>query len=213
MNIDFKKLKLKDMYKWPMMMQAIAGTVLTGLLLVLGFFFIILDKYSEYDTVQGEEVKLKTEFVEKTKQSVNLLLYKEQLVEITNASDALLKQLPNKSEVEKLLIDINQSGVSRGLKFELFKPNSEKMTEYYAELPIAITVSGTYDSIGSFASDVSQLSRVVILNEINLQNNPDGTLSMSGIAKTFRYLDQDEIDKQKAEKRSKLKAGKMGETK
>lgn len=211
-KINIKSLNPKEIYRWPFGAQCLAGVVLGVFILILGILLLIMDQYSELGDAKDKEEKLKTEFVDKTKQAVNLQLYKQQLVEITQASDALLKQLPNRSEVEKLLIDINQAGIGRGLQFELFKPNPEKTTEYYVELPISIKVNGSYDAVGNFAADVSQLSRVVIIKDMNIANNPagTGTLSMSATAQTFRYLDQDEIEKQKAEKRALMKKNKAG---
>ncbi len=106
--------------------------------------------------------------------------------------------MPNKTEVEKLLVDINQAGVSRGLKFELFRPNPETLTQYYAELPIDIRVTGTYEAIGEFASDLSQLSRVVILRDMKISKANNENLTMTARAQTFRYLDNEEIERRKA---------------
>lgn len=208
-KFSYKDLKPKDIYKWPLKAQVIMGLLLSVIIFLLSFYFVLLDQYSDLDIERGKEEKLKIDFIDKTKQAVNLQLYKQQLVEISQASDALLKQLPNKSEVEKLLIDINQSGIGHGLQFELFRPNIEKVSEYYAELPISIKIKGSYDAIGKFASDISQLSRVVILKEIDIGTLPSTEnnvlLTMSATAQTFRYLDQEEIEKQKIEKRLKNK--------
>lgn len=207
-KIDFSELQDKitslnprEMYNWPLWAVSVVGGVLFLILSCLGTYLLVSDKYDEYEQAKAKEETLKVEFTEKTKQSVNLELYKKQLVDITQASDELLKQLPNKSEVEKLLIYINQAGVSRGLKFDYFKPNAEKLYEFYADLPIAIKVNGSYDSIGNFAADISQLSRVVLLKDIALTTSKEGIVSMEANAKTFRYLDQEELDKQKAEKK------------
>lgn len=209
-KINIKNLNPKEIYRWPFAAQCLAGVILGIVILIIGILFFIMDQYSELGDAKDKEEKLKLEFVDKSKQAVNLPLYKQQLVEITQASDVLLKQLPNRSEVEKLLIDINQAGIGRGLQFELFKPNAEKTSEYYVELPISIKLNGTYDAIGNFAADVSQLSRVVIIKDMNITNNNSGTLTMSATAQTFRYLDQEEIEKQKAEKRALMKKNKAG---
>lgn len=197
-------LNPKEMYNWPLWVNISVGVIVFILVSLLGVFILVSDKYDEYTEAQAKEETLKEEYIDKTKQSVNLDLYKKQLVEITQASDELLKQLPNRSEVEKLLIYINQAGVSRGLKFELFRPNQEKLYEFYAELPISIKVTGSYDALGSFADDISQLSRVVLLKDIAITTNKEN-LTMEATAKTFRYLDQDELDKQKAEKKKAAK--------
>lgn len=197
-------LNPKEMYNWPLWVNVAMGIIVFLLVSFLGLFFVVSDKYDEYTQAELTEETLKEEYIDKTKQSVNLDLYKKQLVDITQASDELLKQLPNRSEVEKLLIYINQAGVSRGLKFELFKPNQEKLYEFYAELPISIRVTGSYQALGSFADDISQLSRVVLLKDIAITTNKDN-LTMEATAKTFRYLDQEELELQKAEKKKAAK--------
>ena len=158
---------------------------------------------------QDEEVKLKQSYAEKKAKAVNLELYVQQLREIEQSFGALLKQLPNKSEMDALLTDINQAGLGRGLQFELFRPASqERIADFYAELPISIRVTGTYHDMGAFASDVAQLPRIVTLNDIGIVNDK-GTLTMETTAKTFRYLDEEEVAKQrKAAKDAKDKAKK-----
>jgi len=149
------------------------------------------------DTAQNEEAKLRVSYSEKKAKAVNLELYVQQLKEIEQAFGALLKQLPNKSEMDALLTDINQAGLGRGLQFELFRPATrERIAEFYAELPITVRVTGTYHDMGAFASDVAQLPRIVTLNDIGITNDK-GTLVMDATAKTFRYLDEDEIAKQR----------------
>ncbi len=146
---------------------------------------------------QDEEAKLRVSYSEKKAKAVNLELYVQQLKEIEQAFGALLKQLPNKSEMDALLTDINQAGLGRGLQFELFRPATrERIAEFYAELPITVKVTGTYHDMGAFASDVAQLPRIVTLNDIGIVNDK-GTLVMDATAKTFRYLDEDEIAKQR----------------
>ncbi len=128
---------------------------------------------------------------------MNFDLYVQQLREIEDSFGALLKQLPNKSEMDALLTDINQAGLGRGLQFDLFRPASqEKVAEFYAELPINIRITGNYHDMGAFASDVAQLPRIVTLNDVVI-NNEKGVLSMEAQAKTFRYLDEEEVAKQR----------------
>jgi len=130
---------------------------------------------------------------------VNLDVLRAQLREIETSFGTLLKQLPNKSQMEALLVDINQAGLGRGLQFELFKPaQSETQREFYAELPISIKLTGNYHDMGAFASDIGQLPRIVTLNDIALNVGKDGTLTMDTTAKTFRYLDDDELSAQRA---------------
>jgi type IV pilus assembly protein PilO len=163
----------------------------------------------ELDAGRNEEVQLKEQYKLKKGQAINLDLYREQLREINTTFGALLKQLPNKSQMESLVVEINQAGLGRGLQFELFKPaQQETMKEFYAELPINLKIVGTYHDIGAFATDVGQLSRIVTLNDIALQVAKDGTLVMDTVAKTFRYLDEDELAAQKRAKEAAAKATK-----
>jgi type IV pilus assembly protein PilO len=135
---------------------------------------------------------------------VNLEAYKQQRVEIEQAFGALLKQLPNKSEMDALLIDINQAGLGRGLAFELFRPaEKENFTEFYAELPVNIKVTGNYHDLGAFASDVAKMPRIVLLTDLKIDPPKDGTLTMEAVAKTYRYLDEEEIAKQRAGQKGK----------
>lgn len=192
-------LNPREIHNWPLWANVFIGSVLFIVLVAAGTGLHLMDEYDRLGTEQAKEEKLKQDFLAKKKQAINLDLYKKQLEEVTAASDILLKQLPNKSEMDKLLVDINQAAISKGLQIELFKPGNEKIYEFYAELPISIKVNGTYQTIGEFASDVSNLSRVVLFNDIALSKK-DQLVSMEVTAKTFRYLDQDELDKQKAEK-------------
>ncbi len=152
-------------------------------------------------------------------QAINLVAYRAQMVEIEKTFGALLRQLPDKSQIDGLLTDINQAGLSRGLEFELFKPGKETQAEFYAEMPIAIKVLGNYHDLGAFATDISRLSRIVTLGDLNIQTLPppkdakpsqvSSVLVMEAVAKTYRYLDAEEVAaKQKAEKEAKAKANK-----
>ncbi len=151
--------------------------------------------------VPDQEVKLKDQYKDKMQLAVNLDLYRQQLREIDNSFGALLKQLPNKSQMDALLVDINQAGLGRGLQFDLFKPApQETMKDFYAELPINIRVTGSYHDMGQFASDIAQLSRIVTLNDIAIapgSGKDSSVLVMDTVAKTFRYLDEEEVAKQK----------------
>jgi type IV pilus assembly protein PilO len=172
---------------------------------VAGFFVLNQGQIEELEAGQEKERKLKDDYVNKKKQAINLDLHRQQLREIDTQFGALLKQLPNKSQMDALLVDINQAGLGRGLQFELFKPaGAEMRREFYAELPIDVKVTGTYHDMGAFASDVGQLSRIVTLKDVNIQSSKDGMLTMDAIARTFRYLDDDEL----AEQRKAAKKGK-----
>jgi type IV pilus assembly protein PilO len=206
---DIRRLNLRDAGNWPLLPKVVVLGVLFLLIVVAGAFFDWRDQLEALDKVQDEEVKLRQAYAEKKAKAVNLELYVQQLREIEQSFGALLKQLPNKSEMDALLTDINQAGLGRGLQFELFRPAAtERVADFYAELPISVRVTGTYHDMGAFASDVAQLPRIVTLNDIGIVNDK-GTLTMEATAKTFRYLDEDEIAKQrKAAKDAKDKGKK-----
>ena len=194
---DFKRLNPKDIGTWPWAPKALALVALFVLIVAAGAWFDWKDQLEVLDKTRQEEATLKETFLGKKKQAVNLASYQQQLKDIEQSFGALLKQLPNKSEMEALLTDINQAGLGRGLQFELFKPASqETRAEFYAELPITLKVTGSYHDIGAFASDIALLPRIVTLNDISLSGGKDG-LTMDAVAKTFRYLDEEEISKQK----------------
>jgi type IV pilus assembly protein PilO len=195
---EFKRTNWNDPGTWhyaPKVLVLLA--ILIGIP-VAGFF---ADTQSQLDALEAgaqEEAKLKTDYVDKKKQAVNLDLHRQQLREIDTQFGALLRQLPNKSQMDALLVDINQAGLGRGLQFELFRPAaSESQREFYAELPITIKVVGTYHDMGAFASDVGQLSRIVTLNDVSIGAGKDGVLTMDATARTFRYLDDAEVAAQR----------------
>jgi type IV pilus assembly protein PilO len=164
----------------------------------LGAFFDWKDQWEALGAAQKDEVTLKDQYAQKKAKAINYDLYVQQLAEVEQSFGALVKQLPNRSEIDALLTDINQAGLGRGLQFDLFRPApQEKMADFYAELPIAIKITGNYHDIGAFASDVAALPRIVTLNDVAISNDK-GTLSMDAVAKTFRYLDEEEIAKQRA---------------
>jgi type IV pilus assembly protein PilO len=194
---DIRRLNFREAGNWPLLPKIAVLGLLVVLILVAGAFFDWKDQIDALDRAQDEEAKLRVSYSEKKAKAVNLELYVQQLKEIEQAFGALLKQLPNKSEMDALLTDINQAGLGRGLQFELFRPAArERIAEFYAELPITVRVTGTYHDMGAFASDVAQLPRIVTLNDIGIVNDK-GTLVMDATAKTFRYLDEDEIAKQR----------------
>jgi type IV pilus assembly protein PilO len=203
---DIRRLNIRDAGNWPLPAKIAAMALIVLVILGLGGIFDWRDQIDSLQQAQAQEVALRAEYASKKAKAVNLELYVQQLREIEQSFGALLKQLPNKSEMDALLTDINQAGLGRGLQFELFKPaTTEKMADFYAELPINVRVTGTYHDMGAFASDVSQLPRIVTLNDINISNDK-GNLTMDAVAKTFRYLDEDEVAKQrKAAKDAKVK--------
>ena len=193
---DFRFLNPNDPGAWPPIpkMAALAGILLA--LVIAGWWFLWSDQLVELETKQKEEETLKLQYLDKKKQAVNLDLYIEQLAEIDRSFGALLKQLPNKSEIEALLIEVNQAGLGRGLQFDLFRPGAEQVKDFYAELPIAVKINGGYHDFGAFAADIAKLPRIVTLNNIAIVPGKDGALALDATTKTFRYLDEEEAAKQ-----------------
>jgi type IV pilus assembly protein PilO len=204
--VDLKNLNPKTPGAWPWSAKIIAFVAMFVAVVAAGAFFLWQSEWDSLTKARAEEVQLKETFLNKKRQAINLDLIKKQLTETQESFGALLKQLPSKSEMDALLTDINQAGLGRGLQFELFRPGAEKMEGAFAELPITIKVTGNYDDIGRFASDISMLPRIVTLNNISITPSGNG-LSMDAIAKTFRYLDESEIAAQKAAQKKAVKAG------
>lgn len=194
---DFRQMDPNDPGLWPLGPRIV---VLLGiLLLVLGgaWYFDWSNQNELLDQKRQEETKLKDEWLGKKRQAVNLDDYRKQLAEIDRQFGALLKQLPNRTEMDNLLVDVNQAGLGRGLQFEFWKPGSEQVRDFYAEVPVAITVNGGYHDIGNFVGDVAKLSRIVTLNDISLEVDGKGSgLKMNATAVTYRYLDSDELAQQ-----------------
>jgi len=194
---QFKNLNPKDPGAWPPLPKALALLGLFVGILVGAYFLDWQGQLEALDAGRADEQRLKDDYVKKKQQSVNLDLHRQQLREIDSSFGTLLKQLPNRSQMDALLVDINQAGLGRGLQFDLFKPApQETLRDFYAELPIQLKVGGNYHDIGQFASDIGQLSRIVTLNDLSLVASKDG-ISMEAVAKTFRYLDDDEVASQR----------------
>jgi type IV pilus assembly protein PilO len=194
---DLKKLDPKRIGSWPIAPKL--AVLVLALLFTIGVSYWF-DWQNQLELIGAEKAKedqRRTTFIEKKKQALELPAYRQQLADIEKQFGALLKQLPGKSEMDALLTDINQAGLGRGLQFELFKPAAqETMKDFYAELPIAIRITGNYHDIGAFASDIGKLSRIVTLNDISLASGKDG-LTMDATARTFRYLDEEELAQQR----------------
>lgn len=205
---QFRNLNPRDPGAWPPLPKAVLLVAALVVIIGLGYMLDWQEQMDELDAGRVREAKLKDEYVAKERQAINLDLYRQQLREIDSSFGALLKQLPNKSQMDALLVDINQAGLGRGLQFDLFKPApQETKREFYAELPVTLRLTGSYHDMGQFASDIGQLSRIVTLNDIGLTASKDGSLVMDVTAKTFRYLDEDEIAAQTRAARG-AKAGK-----
>jgi type IV pilus assembly protein PilO len=201
---QFQNLNPRDPGAWPPLPKALSLVALFIAILVGAYFFDWQGQLDALEAGRNEEMKLKEAYKGKKAQAINLDLYRQQLREIDSSFGALLKQLPNRSQMDALLVDINQAGLGRGLQFELFKPApQEAAREFYAELPIQLRITGTYHDMGQFAADISQLPRIVTLNDIALAAGK-GSLTMDSTAKTFRYLDDAEV----AAQRKASKAGK-----
>jgi type IV pilus assembly protein PilO len=206
---DFRRLNFREVGKWPLAPKVIVLALVVLFIVALGAFFDWKDQWDTLQQAEQQEAQLRVQFTEKKAKAINYDLYVQQLAEVEHSFGALVKQLPNRSEIDALLTDINQAGLGRGLQFDLFKPApQEKMADFYAELPINIKITGNYHDIGAFASDVAALPRIVTLNDLAITNNR-GTLTMDAVAKTYRYLDEEEMAKQRAaQKGTKGKGGK-----
>jgi type IV pilus assembly protein PilO len=203
---DLRTLDPKQPGNWPWPIKAGGFLLLFIAIQVAAYFLFWQGQAEEIEKGRLEVGKQKETFLEKKKLAVNLEAYKQQRAEIEQSFGTLLKQLPNKSEMDALLIDINQAGLGRGLAFELFKPaDKENITEFYAELPVNIKVTGNYHDLGAFASDVAKMPRIVLLTDLKLDPPKDGVLSMEAMAKTYRYLDEEEVSKQRKSAKDKAK--------
>jgi type IV pilus assembly protein PilO len=210
---ELKSLDPKQPGNWPWPIKAGAFLLIFVAIQIGAAILLWKDQNEQIEKGREEVTKQKDTFLEKKRLAVNLEAYKQQRAEIEQSFGALLKQLPNKSEMDALLIDINQAGLGRGLAFELFKPQEkENFTEFYAELPVNIKVTGNYHDLGAFASDVAKMPRIVLLTDLKLDPPKDGVLSMEAVAKTYRYLDEEEVSKQRktTKDKSAAKGGKAG---
>src|SRR6185295_11913207 len=205
---DLRHLNMRDMGSWPLLPKIAILLVIFLAIVGAGYLLDWSDQWDTLEKSRDEEVKLKDQYSTKKAKAINFELYVQQLNEVEQSFGALVKQLPNRSEIDALLTDINQAGLGRGLQFELFKPAAqEKMADFYAELPIKIKITGTYHDMGAFASDVAQLPRIVTLNDLAISNDK-GVLTLDAVAKTFRYLDEDELAKQRKAAKAKAAKGK-----
>ncbi len=200
---QFRNLDPKDPSNWPALPRYALFLVVTLLLVVLLWFTWLNTSETELVAEQAKEVNLREEYKIKLGKAVNLEALKKQREQVQQYVTQLEKQLPSKAEMDALLSDINQAGLGRSLQFDLFRPGQVVVRDYYAELPIAVRVSGRYHDIGAFASDIANLSRIVTLNNLVILPAKDGALTMDATAKTFRYLDIDEVAAQRKAQASK----------
>jgi type IV pilus assembly protein PilO len=205
---DLKNIDLNNFAAWPYPLKIGAIVVVCLLILGAGYYFVIADELTQLETEKQKEQGLKDTYLSKKAQAINLEAYKQQMEEMGQQFGTLLRQLPNKTEVPNLLVDITQAGLGRGLDFVLFKPERERPLDFYAELPISIKVTGGYHELGLFVSDVASLSRIVTLGEVQISSNDKtNKLEMAAIAKTYRYLEADEIAEQLKAKAAAQKKG------
>lgn len=190
---ELNKLDLKTLADWPLPTKLVALGLLCVAIIAAGWWFDWRGGLESLDAAKQKETDLRGVFTVKKNQAVNLDAYKKQLADIEQSFGALLKQLPNKQEMDALITDINQAGLGRGLQFDLFKPETENVLDFYAEMPIRVKVTGGYHDIAAFVSDISKLSRIVTLRDIALDPTKDGVLNMEAVVRTYRYLDDEEI--------------------
>lgn len=204
---DLRNIDLNNISGWPLPVK-IGGIVIVGLLiLAAGIWFIVNPEWEDFKRTQAQEQQLKTTYGSKVALAINLDAYKQQMEEMRQTFGSLLRQLPNTTEVPDLLIDITQAGLGRGLEFVLFKPEKEHPKEFYAELPISIKVKGTYHELANFISDVAALPRIVTFGDITIgAQGKSNKLLMTAKAKTYRYLDENEIAEMAKAKKGKKKA-------
>jgi type IV pilus assembly protein PilO len=221
MNIDLKDLgsSLGSQFQglsgrhpgmWPIAPRVLCAIAVMAAVIALGYFGYWQTQFEEQEAGAAAELKLREEYTAKIAQAINLDTLIKQKADVDVYVERLQKQLPSKAEMAALLSDINQAGVGRGLTFDLFKPGSVVVRDYYAELPIEIRVNGTYHDIGAFASDMANLPRIVTLNNMSLTTAKDGSLMLDAVAKTFRYLDQEEVAAQRKAVDPKAKGAKKG---
>jgi type IV pilus assembly protein PilO len=202
---QFRGLDSRQPGQWPLLPKLATWLALAAMVVLLGWLLLLQGKSDELDAERAKEPSLKTDYRSKLAQAVNLPELRKQKLQVEEYVTQLEKQLPGKAEMDALLSDINQAGIGRGLQFELFRPGSVAVKDYYAELPISIKVSGRYHDIGAFAADVSNLSRIVTLHDLTIATpakDGAGLLSMDATARTYRYLDKAEVDAQAAQKKA-----------
>ena len=205
---QFQDLQGRQPGQWPLAPRLLCAAGVMALVIGLGYFFYWSEQFEQQDAGAARELTLRAEYEAKMAQAINLEALKAQKIQVDQYVVRLERQLPNKSQIADLLSDINQAGVGRGLQFQMFKPGQEVLRDYYAELPIDIKVNGRYHDMGAFAADMANLPRIVTLNNLSISDK-DGNLEMEAIAKTFRYLDQEELVAQRKareeEKKNKRK--------
>lgn len=203
---DLQELDFNDIGSWPLWLKVTGAAVICGAVLAAGYWFIIKDQYADLQKLQRQEAQLKDSYLKKKALAINLGAYRQQMKEIEDTFGVMLKQLPDKTEVPELLIDITQAGLGRGLQFQTFKPQRTRQEDFYAEMPISLAVSGTYHQLGEFVSDLASLPRIVTIGDLNLTPIKDtDRLTMSATTRTYHYLDEDQIQRRRKAANKKKK--------
>ncbi|MDH5408993.1 MAG: type 4a pilus biogenesis protein PilO [Gammaproteobacteria bacterium] len=203
-DIDLSEIDFNNMGGWPIPVKIFFVAFVCILILILGYVVDLSGQIQKLENVERQEQTLKQTFKTKYLKAVNLDAYKIQMKEMQESFGSMLRQLPSKTEVDDLLVDISQTGLSSGIEFKLFKPENETFVDFYAELPIKMTMTGSYHQFGTFVSGVAALPRIVTLHNIEIQSEKEGgQLTMDMTAKTYRYLDQEEVAANRAAARKK----------
>jgi type IV pilus assembly protein PilO len=205
---QFRDLDLNEPGQWPVLPKALAWVLAAVAVVVIGWFLVLSPEAETLEAERNKEPQLKESYRSKLAQAVNLGELRKQRLQVQEYVTQLEKQLPGKAEMDALLSDINQAGLGRGLQFELFRPGQVIVKDYYAELPISINVAGRYHEIGAFAADIANLSRIVTLHDLHISLPKDGgpSLGMQAVARTYRYLDQAELEEQRKARAAAAKA-------
>jgi len=188
---DFNDLSLENVGEWPVAVKLVTALILSAVIVGVGYYYFIADEYVALEKVAETEKSLRQEFERKQAKAVNLEAYKLQLKEMQESFGAMLRQLPDKTEVAALLVDVSQTGLAAGLEFKLFQPMPEVKQDFYAELPIKIKVVGDYHEFGEFVSGLAALPRIVTVHDVKISKDKNsGQLIMEAMAKTYRYLEE-----------------------
>jgi len=205
-DIDLNNLDLSNIGSWPLLVKGVIVAVVAVAVLAAGYFLDVQAQQENLDQIISEENRLKSDFEVKQAKAANLQAYKAQMVEMKDSFGAMIRQLPSKTEVEDLLVDISQTGLASGIEFQLFKPLKERHIEFYAELPITLKMTGTYHQFGEFVSGIAALPRIVTLENISIKRasgKKKDTLTMNVTAKTYRYLDESEVSGKRKKRKKK----------
>ena len=190
---DLNNLDLKELAQAPTIVKGVVAAFIVLLIMGIGYYVDWSSALDSLNAAKQEEQDLRNTYTTKKRQAINYAAYKQRLADTEKALAALLRQLPNKSEMDSLLTDINQAGIGRGLEFDLFRPGTEVKSDFYATLPVTIKVVGGYHDLGNFVSDIAKLPRIVTIHDIDLEPNKNGKLTMNATIKTYRYLDASEM--------------------